>query len=583
MGLTGRGSGRCFAFVCLVWICPALSVAQPADTVARHAHTAADSSVGLSAAAFEQGYRQVNEDFVKRGKEHQGLVLYEVFLDRYPEHYQARMGYAQLLGWSGRYSEAIEIYRSILEERPAEPAARLALAMTLGWKQDYDASRRILGSLLQDYPDNHDARLYLARLLSWQKEYEKSIDAAREVLEQTPDNLYAHEIIGYVFKWLFKYDQASTHFRKITVLDGDSAVIRNAHYQLADILWLRGRTGDAVAMLEDIAESDPDNAQVRAKIAEIEEFLKPRLEVEGHRYQEFTADSVGAGIANNGGSILFRKELNALLHMEAVYQLRNESTDNFATVKQPRLYDVAVQALTAKMATRYHNSGEVGLFFSPHHYWNRDSTFGQLNGPVFFAGAGLSGHWEVGLNTFYFSYERSPLVGRKDSVVSVWGDHGVQLSYVAGLPSEIYLVPLVSIRFFEEGNGRQEVALRASRSFGEGKPTVQVGATFKRYNRVVDRYFSYRSWVIGTGAVEWDFVKFVWGEDRPFRLPAHVGVSYNQLDTGSDNDRFAGIKLKLEPSYAFNEHHSVALVADMYGNTSKYLVYYAGLRYALDF
>ena len=530
-------------------------------------------------AASTNTNKRINETFVRTDRKGLGLSLYRNFLLKNPGNYGGRLGFAQLLGWSDQFKEAIALYREALREKPGDEAAALGLAATLGWNRQYDEAEKCLREFLESNPGHEDARIILARLLSWQQRYDEAIDILKSVLEKNPQSIYGHEAIAFIYKWRYLYGLARNHFMAISRLEGDPDVIRNARLELAELDWIEGKNLSAKNAFEALASSYPTDRVLSTKSAFIDSFLRTRVEALLFRYQELgvTAGSSISGIANNGASLLFRKNLSMAWSLGGRYQIKNETSSRFSEIQTANLYDLEVHQAMVEGIYRYRENVELSCFYAPSLYRNRSVTSPKLPETSLFHGAGFFGHVEAGRGPLYFAFTLKPMVVRSASAVGVERDLGLSFSYPAFLPKSFSLSPTVECNILEDNNVIQAYRIELAGPIPETGLQIIGKLAFRGFNELSDRYFSYNYWACVEGGLAWDGPRF----RRRFSVPLEARASFNRISLAAEDKNFAGFGLSAIPAFAFPKGYSIQCEITIQANTDSYYVYYVGFTYGM--
>lgn len=527
--------------------------------------------------ADESGVRDINEHYSKTGRIDQGIACYKHFLNDNPYSNKARIGLGQLLGWSGRYGEAILHYEAVLKEAPGTEAAQMGLALVLGWDHQFNRAESLFQEIYTRNPRNQDAKVNHARLMSWQNRWDEAIKTLTEVLEENPKNLYAHEAIGFIFKWKHDYRDAYHHFEAISRLEGDPAVIVNAHFQLAELDWWAGRTLLAQKRLKDVARDHPEEIRFRKRSDEIADFLAWKFEVSIDRYQEITDDGASlTGSGNNSARVTVRKNFNLATGLKAVYQLRNETADHSSPVRDDVLFNVGVHAFHLEPEFRYKDSAAFNFFYAPDYFFNLSASKPELDGSTVFQGAGFLGMVNTRRARLYFGITRSPWLSRSADLLWVQSRYTGSASALLLLPRQVTLIPSAVIHTQEDRNRLQEYSLEALHPLPwrdlEGKARL----FYKRYSDQVPDYFSYRHWAALEPGAAMTFRPLPW---LSVLTEATAGIHW--LDLGPGQKFFGSFGLGAKPTARFGEPFKVRFELSGRLNTDGYYLYYAGLGYGL--
>ncbi len=164
--------------------------------------------------------------------------------------WQARWELARLLGYQGKYTEALREYRKVLNEKPDKTKIKIEMAHLYYYKGDPEKAQQLLSEVnereTQDLPpaemiilgkiltaakkydqaidiyktiiDKHgprpQVRYNLARVLSWSQKYEESLEQYRKILEKRPADRNVRRHYAQVLKWAGKHEKAAEQYRK---------------------------------------------------------------------------------------------------------------------------------------------------------------------------------------------------------------------------------------------------------------------------------------------------------------------------------------------------------------------------------
>ncbi|MFH0918928.1 MAG: tetratricopeptide repeat protein [Fibrobacterota bacterium] len=524
-----------------------------------------------------KGLRDLNERFAKLNRKEEGVDQYRKYFETHVGSETVKMAYAQLLGWSNRFEESIREYQSILKENPENGDAKMGLGLVLGWSGRYHEAESVFVTLYAKNPENLDAKINHARLLSWQGQWDEAIALLKEVVLGFPQNLYAHEALAFIYKWKHNYNDAYHHFMAITRLDGDSAVILNAHYQMAELDYWKGRTRLSTARLNDVLRKYPDARKFSDKLSEIEDFLRPRFSADLIRYQEAGQNPGGkslSGSGNNGGVLRFEKNLSLLATLKTEFQLRNETADQVSPVKETRLYNVGVGAIHIEPEFRYKDSAVFHIFYSPTLYWNRDKARPSLDERTLFHGMGLFGTLRT-FSRLYWGLTRTPWISNNGSHLTVLSRYTGNAASLFQLDPKTSLSASATVHLYEDRNVLQEYYAEAVRTL---TPLFRLTLRpfSKAYRDQVPDYFTYRYW----GGLD-----ALFGAEREignWRLAGEALAGLNALQQDDAEQKiFGAFGLRLNPAFRFYGQHELRLSLSGLINTDNYYLYSLGLHYGM--
>lgn len=530
--------------------------------------------------ARDQGPREMNEIFARTNQKEKGIGYYREYLKKEPANPTARLGLAQLLGWSGNYGEAIDTYQKLVEEQPDNVPAQMGLATTLGWDHQFARAENILISLFTADPANEDAKITYSRLLSWQARFNEAVIRLNEVLERNPHSLYGREALGFIHKWRHDYGSAAVQFEAITRLDGDSVVIREAYFQLAELAWIQGRTAEARTRLMASAKTFPEDFQFRDKLRKIDAFLRPGIQVSAYHFAEFSAidaKSVTGG-GNTGVVASLEKKFSLPWGMKAEYQYRTETADNVSPFAETRFYDVGAQQLLMQADWQQAENRAFHFFYSPTYYFNRGDSLVQLEKNTLHHGAGFYGDTPFKGKRIYYSLTLFPYITRTEEV-GIENRVGLSGSVPIPLPRSVALTPSLVLHYLEDGNFFQEYAVDAERPVAiperAGKLDLGARLTWKGYSDEKAGYFAYKGWFLMEWRLAWERA---FGR---FTLPVEIRPGVNMLSTAGEWNPFSGVTFILKPAFTPVPGRTLRFEATAHLNSEAYYFYFAGLTYEM--
>ncbi len=177
---------------------------------------------------------------------------------------------AELYTRNGDLEGAADVYRRGLEHGP-DPRLSEGLARTLVGLGRGSEAVPILERLTAMLPHDNDLRLDLARAYR----QDNNLDRAQEVLEQLhtgdPGNLQVQYELASVLSLKGEVDQAAKMFESL--LKSDSGATRGFRpLFMTNLAWLRQeqkRYDEAVDLLNQVIEADPDDLDVRLRLLRV--------------------------------------------------------------------------------------------------------------------------------------------------------------------------------------------------------------------------------------------------------------------------------------------------------------------------
>ena len=127
------------------------------------------------------------------------LKYYRLYLEKYPEDYETKLRFAEILSWERQYEESLSLYREYLAKYPAEHQIRLDMVKILTWKNDYLPALKELDIIQAVEPSFSDVYLVRANIYQSKGEYNKALDNYKLVMT-LPYNLYNQEAIAGILE-----------------------------------------------------------------------------------------------------------------------------------------------------------------------------------------------------------------------------------------------------------------------------------------------------------------------------------------------------------------------------------------------
>lgn len=207
---------------------------------------------------------------------------------------------ADLLGWAGRFEEAIETYQKILQKDPTREDIRVALGNMYilnnqpeeaineleKLDEDYDFDITLLDQLYSIYsqlgkkkkiiatlekilkitPENIDYQAKLAEAYEWNNDSDRAIKLYEVLLSKKPNVIeYLDKVINlYLNKK--RYERAITHLRKLLELEPNNLEKRI----LLGRAYIEANKKELAALeFEQVLRLDPTNEPLRVELAEL--------------------------------------------------------------------------------------------------------------------------------------------------------------------------------------------------------------------------------------------------------------------------------------------------------------------------
>ena len=124
----------------------------------------------------------------------EAFKYYQLYLEKFPEDYEAKIRVAEILSWEKLYDQSIFLYREYLTKYPEENSVRLEVARMLQWKGDNAGALAELTKLQASDPTNADIYMIRGNIYEAEGESKKALDDYRQVVA-LPYNQYNQEAI----------------------------------------------------------------------------------------------------------------------------------------------------------------------------------------------------------------------------------------------------------------------------------------------------------------------------------------------------------------------------------------------------
>ena len=145
----------------------------------------------------------------------------------------------------------------------AEYQIRLAMAEQLASQGDWAGTFRAADALCRDAPENGRARLLRARALRHTGAQAEAEAALRALIADEPSNAAAHSEFAVLCEHARRSVEALAHHREAVRLERSPRYLNN----LGFALHLRGRSREAVPLLEEGLRLDPADGRLRNNLA----------------------------------------------------------------------------------------------------------------------------------------------------------------------------------------------------------------------------------------------------------------------------------------------------------------------------
>ncbi len=176
------------------------------------------------------------------------------------------------LNIQGAYDNAKKAYQDALVYNPDSPQIYLVLARLEVAHKDNKAAKDYIAKALQKKSDYADAIYLLAQIQISENDVDNAIQSVSAVATLSPNDPGIFFQLGLLFYSKRDYQNATLAFERAVSLNAQYA---NAKYFLGLSYYLTGQKDKSVQQFKDLLVTNPDNADVKAAIENIEAGKSP--------------------------------------------------------------------------------------------------------------------------------------------------------------------------------------------------------------------------------------------------------------------------------------------------------------------
>lgn len=176
------------------------------------------------------------------------------------------------IGIQGAYDTATGLYATALSHNPTNPSIPLAAARLAAIHGDTKTTEGALSKSLELKNDYTDAILFAVQLYVDRKDAKNAIIAAQAAVKSAPGVPSIWFELGLLYYSSADYKNAAAAFEQAVTLQHDYA---NAKYFLGLAYSQLKRTPDAIQQFKDLTVSNPDNAEVKLILSNLEAGKPP--------------------------------------------------------------------------------------------------------------------------------------------------------------------------------------------------------------------------------------------------------------------------------------------------------------------
>jgi tetratricopeptide (TPR) repeat protein len=244
--------------------------------------------------------------FMKSGRPSDAAASFSQFLAKDPANRQARQLRAMAYLEAEKFGESVSDYRSLM---PSDDLTiRLGLATALARNGSAAEARSVLDPILAS--DAPDVQFVYGQALFEEGNFQKALEVLRQVEKAKPDMPQLRFYLGAIYWRQQQTDAAIEEWRKehranpesfqanytmgaalaFTSAEEAEPYLRKAvklrpkHpqslYQLGKLLWLRAKSPETVAMLEQAVKSQPDYREAHYLLATVYQSLGRRVDAQ---------------------------------------------------------------------------------------------------------------------------------------------------------------------------------------------------------------------------------------------------------------------------------------------------------------
>ncbi|MBI4443305.1 MAG: tetratricopeptide repeat protein [Acidobacteria bacterium] len=252
------------------------------------------------------------------------LEQYRAVLKVAPNNLKARLGEAEVLSWQGNLEESLQAYNNILLILPNRYEALRGRAFVLLWLQRYEEAGKAFAEANRQKPPDRDIQEALRQIARWQaeepvrqaqaalnalrlqaeeamarNELSRAIELFQQAIARAPDDNSLRFRLGQAHLWNRQWSEAIEIFQQLSTADSQNieALRQLGHAQvganrlaeaaatfrtylqrspdpavrltLARVLSWAGKIEEAIAVYQQILESEPDHFDASLGLAQV--------------------------------------------------------------------------------------------------------------------------------------------------------------------------------------------------------------------------------------------------------------------------------------------------------------------------
>jgi tetratricopeptide (TPR) repeat protein len=231
-----------------------------------------------------------------------------------PESIEPLFELTKLAHEQGRREEVLALNREILARDPENSRALLDLALYYRHAGMKTESAEILKQLGERSRTEFEVILQVIQVYVDAKRFEEALDLVNGMLTAAPDSPDLHHLKGFSLFGLKKHADALPEFRRVTP---ESRFYQDAVIHIAFILQEQGRSPEAIEQLQEMAQKNPDNAEIWYYLASIYEESGRYDDAESHLKRALERDPDNSRYLFRLG-VVYDKQKNKAASIEAM-------------------------------------------------------------------------------------------------------------------------------------------------------------------------------------------------------------------------------------------------------------------------
>ena len=169
----------------------------------------------------------------------------------------------------GKFSQARERLLQAQALRPQDPRLRFLLGKALIGEGDHAGAIAQLEALVKQDPDKPEVHLVLLSAYRSKGDIQATTRQARQAVRKFPGHLESQLEAGMDLQTVGEFELAEQALRRaVDLSEGKPADRRKARFNLATVLVKLGRDDQAVPLLKDVVDADPEEVEARVELGD---------------------------------------------------------------------------------------------------------------------------------------------------------------------------------------------------------------------------------------------------------------------------------------------------------------------------